>query len=62
MRLVNQAHRIEVDNTSETCSNVEMRVVATKEGKRKAWCIIENHLIIGDLKNVQATIDRFNGG
>lgn len=60
-RIVNQAHRIGMDSTSETYRNVEMRVVATKERKRKAWCIIENHLIIGDLKKVQATIDRFNG-
>lgn len=60
-RIVNQAHRINMDSTSETYGNVEMRVVATKEGKRKAWCTIENHLIIGDLKKVQATIDRFNG-
>jgi hypothetical protein len=60
-RLVNQAHRIQPESSRETYRTVEMLVLVTKEAKRKAWCIVENHLIIGDLKNVQATIDRLNG-
>ena len=59
-RLVNQAHRIEADISRETYRNVELLVVASKKARRKAWCIVEDHLIISDRKNVLATIDRFN--
>ena len=57
-RLVNQAHDIGSASSRETYRNAQLRVVASKEAKPKAWCIVENHLIIGALENVQATIDR----
>lgn len=60
-RLVNQAHRLEPESSRQSYKNVEIRVVAKKGARQQAWCIVENHLIIGDLQEVQPIIDRLNG-
>ena len=59
--VVRQAHRFESQSSQEEYRDVEVHIVDRQKMRRKAWCVIGNHLVVGDWKSVQASIDRLQG-
>lgn len=60
--LVRQAHRFEPQSSSEMYGDVEVHFVVRQKVRRKAWCVVGNHLVVGDWKSVQAAVDRLKDG